>query len=60
MAAGVGSLVGALSVAGVGVGLAAGGGFTGAVDAGRMVGGFGGAVSVPTAWRTAAINVSAD
>src|SRR5207302_209644 len=52
-AAGVGS--------GVGDGVAAGGGFTGAVDrsVGALRGAGGGAVSVPTAWRTAAINASA-
>ena len=63
---GVVSVVGAGSAAGVGSGVGVGvaaGGFTGAVE--RPVeevfdGTGGGAVSVPTAWRTAAINVSAD
>src|SRR5438445_6957287 len=62
---GVVSGVGAGSAAGVGSGVgdgvAAGGGFTGAVDrsVGALRGAGGGAVSVPTAWRTAAINASA-
>lgn len=57
--AGVGSLDGEGSAAGVGVG--AGGGFTGAVEVdGRVLcDGLGGAVSLPTALRTAATKGSA-
>src|SRR5579859_4581794 len=57
--AGAGSAAGVGS--GVGDGVAAGGGFTGAVErpVGALDGAGGGAVSVPTAWRTAAINASA-
>ena len=62
---GVVSGVGAGSAAGVGSGVGVGveaGGFTGAVDrpVGALCGTGGGAVSVPAAWRTAAINASAD
>src|SRR6478609_3791853 len=61
VAAGAGSDAGAVSVAGAGAGVADGGGFTGAVDAGWCAEftGVAGAVSVPTALRTAAINDSA-
>ena len=63
VAAGVGSVDGEGSAAGVGVGAGggAGGGFTGAVEVDGLVlcDGLGGAVSLPTALRTAATNGSA-